>query len=152
MPASSFKTYLDAELARELARAARAQGRSESSLIAEAVRASLARGSEGVARAEVETQTRRLNRIEARLDTLFRDQALLRESLLLFVRVWLEHNPPLEETIADHAAMSAEARFERFLDLAAQALARGGAERLQSPGHAGRGARREDAIEAEALS
>jgi hypothetical protein len=130
--ANGIKTYLDADLAREVARIARAQGRSESSFIADAVRATLAKGSEAVVRAAAETQTRRLNRIEARMDKLFRDQALMKESLLLFVRVWLEHNPPLDETIADSAAMSAEVRFERFLDLAAQTLVRGGAERLHA--------------------
>jgi len=130
MSAIAIKTYLEADVAREVARIARAQGRSESSLIADAVRATLAKGSEAVARAAAETQARRLNRIEQRLDKLFRDQALMKESLLLFVRVWLEHNPMLEDAVADSAAASAEARFERFLDLAAQTLARGGAERL----------------------
>ncbi len=132
MSSIAIKTYLEADVAREVARIARAQGRSESSLIADAVRATLAKGSEAVARAAAETQARRLNRIEQRLDKLFRDQALMKESLLLFVRVWLEHNPPLEDAVADSAAASAEARFERFLDLAAQTLARGGAERLHA--------------------
>lgn len=124
---NGIRTYLEPEIAREVARIAHAQGRSESSFIADAVRATLARGSDSVARAAAESQTRRLNRIEARLDKLFRDQALMKESLLLFVRVWLEHNPPLDDARADLAAASAEARFERFLDLAAQTLARGGA-------------------------
>lgn len=132
MSATGIRTYLEPDIAREVARIARAQGRSESSFIADAVRATLAKGSEAVARAAAETQGRRLNRIEARIDKLFRDQALMKESLLLFVRVWLEHNPPLDESIADAAAASAEARFERFLDLAAQTLARGGAERLHA--------------------
>jgi hypothetical protein len=146
--ANGIKTYLEAEVAREVARIARAQGRSESSLIADAVRATLAKGSDAVARAAAESQTRRLNRIEARLDKLFRDQALMKESLLLFVRVWLEHNPPLDDAIADSAAASAEARFERFLDLASQTLARGGAERLNAATYADQ----EELLEAEALA
>lgn len=137
MSSIAIKTYLEADVAREVARIARAQGRSESSLIADAVRATLAKGSEAVARAAAETQGRRLNRIEQRLDKLFRDQVLMKESLLLFVRVWLEHNPPLEDAVADSAAASAEARFERFLDLAAQTLARGGSERPQEPIYGG---------------
>jgi predicted transcriptional regulator len=140
MSATGIRTYLEPDIAREVARIARAQGRSESSFIADAVRATLAKGSEAVARAAAETQGRRLNRIEARIDKLFRDQALMKESLLLFVRVWLEHNPPLEDSIADSAAASAEARFERFLDLAAQTLARGGAERLHATEFADRDA------------
>jgi hypothetical protein len=147
MSATGIRTYLEPDIAREVARIARAQGRSESSFIADAVRAVLAKGSEAVARAAAETQGRRLNRIEARIDKLFRDQALMKESLLLFVRVWLEHNPPLDDTIADSAAASAEARFERFLDLAAQTLARGGAERLRATEFADR-----DAQDAEALA
>ena len=146
MSSIAVKTYLDADVAREVARIARAQRRSESSLIADAVRATLAKGSEAVARAAAETQARRLNRIEARIDKLFRDQALTKESLLLFVRVWLEHNPPLDDAVADFAAASAVARFERFLDLAAQTLARGGAERL----HAAISADHEEPVDAEA--
>jgi predicted transcriptional regulator len=80
MSATGIRTYLEPDIAREVARIARAQGRSESSFIADAVRATLAKGSEAVARASAETQGRRLNRIEARIDRLFRDQALMKES------------------------------------------------------------------------
>ena len=53
------------------------------------------------------------------------DQALVKETLFVFVRVWLEHNPPIDEALEDSAAASAEARFERFLQMVANAL-RGG--------------------------
>ena len=54
------------------------------------------------------------------------DQAMMKECLLLFVRVWLEYNPPLDEEIADSAAASAAARFERFLDILMKNLSPGG--------------------------
>jgi hypothetical protein len=38
------------------------------------------------------------------------------------VRVWLEHNPPIEEHLEDSAAASAAARFERFLDFIANSI------------------------------
>lgn len=126
MTTTAIKTYLEPEVAREVARLARKQGRSESSIIADAVRSRLIAGDEGVTRAAGETQRRQLNRLEARMEKILRDQALMKECVLLFVRVWLEHNPPFDEEIAESAAASAEARFERFLDLVMKSL---------SPGH-----------------
>lgn len=126
MSTTAIKTYLEPELAREVARQARAQGRSESSIIADAVRLRLAAQSEGATQAVKETQRRQLNRLELRMEKILRDQAMMKECLLLFVRVWLEYNPPLDEEIADSAAASAAARFERFLDILLKNL---------SPGH-----------------
>lgn len=125
MSSNAIKTYLDADLAREIARMARAQGRSESAIIADAVRARLSSMSEGVSKAAGETQKRQLHRIEARLEKIVRDQAVLKECVLLFVRVWLEHNPPIDDALADSVAASAEARFERFLDLLMRGLTPG---------------------------
>ncbi len=124
MGSKARRTFLDTELADEITRRAKAQGRSESSLIADAVRLLLSAGSELPKRAEAMTEKRQLNRIETRLDTLFRDQAMMREVLLVFVRIWLEHNPPLDEESADSAALSAEGRFSGFLNLVAQEYAR----------------------------
>jgi hypothetical protein len=41
------------------------------------------------------------------------------------VRVWLEHSPPLDPAHEDSAAASAEARFDRFLDLVTRGLTSG---------------------------
>ncbi len=125
MTTTAIKTYLEPDLAREVSRLARAQGRSESSIIADAVRSRLASQSEGATRAAGETQKRQLNRVEARLDKMVRDQAVMKECVLLFVRVWLEHNPPIDDELAESAAASAEARFERFLDLVMKGLSHG---------------------------
>lgn len=125
MATTGIKTYLDADLARAVARMARAQGRSESAVIADAVRARLGDASPSVTRAGGETQKRQLNRLEARLDKVVSDQAVMKEAVLVFVRVWLEHNPPIDDALAESAAASAEARFERFLDLVMKALTPG---------------------------
>jgi hypothetical protein len=125
MNLTGIRTYLEPDLAREVSRAARAQGRSESSLIAEVLRARFAADSPGAATTSAEAQKRQLNRLETRFDKLQRDQALMKETLFVFVRVWLEHNPPIDDAIVESIAASAEARFERFLDLVAQGLSPG---------------------------
>lgn len=137
MATTGIRTYLPLELAKELARLARAQGRSESSVIAEAVAAKIA-GHAASPHAS-ETQKRQLNRLEARFEKLMRDQTMLKEALLVFVRVWLEHNPPLDDELAESLAASAENRFERFLDLVLAGLRPGrsiGAEVFDPANHA----------------
>jgi hypothetical protein len=58
---------------------------------------------------------------------------MTKETLLLFVRVWLEHNPPLDEHLEESAAASAAARFERFLDYVANSIDSGRSLALFSP-------------------
>ncbi len=122
MPNKPVRAYIEAELAETIAQQALAQGRSGSSIISEAVRAHFAARSEDVAQVQTETVRRQLNRIEARLDKLLWEQAQTKECLLLFIRVWLEHKPPLDDDLEESAAISAEARFERFLDLLSRHL------------------------------
>lgn len=126
MSRAPMKTYLDANLAQAVARLAASQNRSESAVIADAVRARFASASDASMKADGETQKRQLNRLEARFDKLLWEVAQLKQALFLFVRVWLEHNPPLDADVEEGAAASAEARFERFLDLLT--------ERLTTPG------------------
>lgn len=118
MTGSATSVYLPGELRAKVMRAASAQGRSASSVIVDAVRTRLARGEEG---ADAVT-LRHIARLEMRIDKAVRDAMLVKETLLLFVRVWLEHNPPIDEHLADSAAASASARFERFLDLVAASI------------------------------
>lgn len=117
MSAVPMKTYLDPELARVVARTAAAQGRSDSAVIADAIRSRFAADSPNAVSAQESTVKRQLGRIEQRLDKVIWEQAQAKACLLLFIRVWLEHNPPLDAEIEDSAAASAEARFARFLDL-----------------------------------
>lgn len=114
MSTTGIRAYFENTLAREIARMARVQGRSESSIIVEAVRVYLSARSEGALVAAGETQKRQLNRIEARIDQLFADQARIDKAIYSFVRLWLEHNPPLPEDYAESAAASASARLEHF--------------------------------------
>lgn len=118
MTGSATSVYLPSELRSKVLRAADAQGRSASSIIVEAVRAKLARGEEGADPVTL----RHIARLETRIDKTVRDGMLIKETLLLLVRVWLEHNPPIDEHLADSAAASAAARFERFLDLVAASI------------------------------
>lgn len=127
MSRAPMKTYLDEGLAAAVSRLAAVQNRSESAIIADAVRARFANASDAAGKADVETQKRQLNRLEARFDKLIWDLTQTKQAMLLFVRVWLEHNPPLDPEIEDSAGASAEARFERFLDLLSQRLIAPGA-------------------------
>lgn len=124
MSRAPMKTYLDANLAQAVTRLAASQNRSESAVIADAVAARFANASNAAGEAGAATQKRQLNRLEARFDKLVWEVTQTKQAMLLFVRVWLEHNPPLDPEIEDSAAASAEARFERFLDLLTDRLTR----------------------------
>jgi predicted transcriptional regulator len=120
MARKGITVYLPPDLEAKVERLAYDQHRSESSVIAEAVRARLGpRNGEAMTDS---TEQRHLTRIDARLDKVIGEALVLKETLLLFVRVWLEHNPPLDEDQEEAAAASAEARFERFLHFVAEAL------------------------------
>jgi hypothetical protein len=113
MPAKGVTVYLPADLQAELLKATKTKHLSASGLIAEAVKRHFKAHPDGVS----EGATRQLARVEARIDKLMRDNATLKEALLLFVRIWLEYTPPLAPDEEDDAAALAEQRFERFLDL-----------------------------------
>jgi hypothetical protein len=51
-----------------------------------------------------------------------RDHLFMKEVLLLFIRVWLEHTPPVDVEFEESAAESAALRFERFLDYVVRAV------------------------------
>jgi predicted transcriptional regulator len=118
MAGSPTSVYLPADLRDKVVRLADAQNRSASSVIVEAVRFKLARKEE----ANDGGAVHRIARLEQRLDKAIRDGIMIKESVLLFIRVWLEHNPPLDEHIEESAAASAAARFERFLDYVANGI------------------------------
>lgn len=116
---------LDAELAWAVARYARSVGRPQSRVIAEMVRERLSGDAPGVAAATQSSLARRLNRMESRLARIEQDCRRMNECVLVFVRVWLEHNPPLDEDLADSLAASAKARFGRYVDLVLRGVAPG---------------------------
>ena len=102
----------------EITKAARSRKLSASGLIALAVKHHFSMHENGVP----EGATRQLTRIEQRLDKITRDNAAIKEALLLFVRIWLEYTPPLQDDEEEAAAALAETRFERFLDLVRDGL------------------------------
>jgi predicted transcriptional regulator len=121
MPRSGITVYLPPELEERIAGLARERHCSESSLIADAVKARFdKRTLESASTAE-----RERFRTDARLDKAIGEALIVKEVLLLFVRVWLEHNPPIDPSLEESAAASADARFERFLDFVAQGLSPG---------------------------
>ena len=124
MATRKLTVYLPPTLDEKVRKAAREQHRSESSVILEAVKMRLERGD--ITNAVIEESARRqLSRVDARLEKVIGEGLILKEIVLLFIRVWLEHNPPIEEHLEESAAASAEARFERFLDFVAQQLSPG---------------------------
>lgn len=111
--------YLEDDLARALDVDARLRGLPVTRAAADAMRRIyLDEKDEAVA----DTVKMRLDRVEKREVVRARELAIVKETLLLFIRVWLEHNPaPDEETLpATHAL--AERRFQSFLDLLAESL------------------------------
>ena len=121
MPRSGITVYLPPELEERIAGLAKERHCSESSLIADAVKARFDKRTLETA----STGERERFRTDARLDKAIREALILKEVLLLFVRVWLEHNPPIDPSLEESAAASADARFERFLDFVAQGLSPG---------------------------
>jgi hypothetical protein len=117
MGGAATSVYLPGDLRAKVDRIAGAQGRSASSVIVEAVRLRIAPKDD-----PAPVSLGQITRLEARIDKAIRDGAMIKETLLLFVRVWLEHNPPLDEHLEESAAASASARFERFLDYVANSI------------------------------
>jgi hypothetical protein len=58
----------------------------------------------------------RLDRLDKRDHTSARELALLKEMVLLFVRVWFEYAGPLNDDDPD-ASANAEIRFQGFLEM-----------------------------------
>jgi hypothetical protein len=138
MALNKITVYLSDEAEAKIKNVARARKMSISHLIAASVDQQIAQNPNVVPEGIV----RQMARIEARLDKSIRDTAMLKEVMLLFVRVWLEYTPPLAEAEEDDAAALAELRFERFLDHIRDAMAPGksmGAG-LDSASHPGPGA------------
>ncbi len=121
MPRSGITVYLPPELEERIAGLAKERHCSESSLIADAVKGRFDKRTLETANAAERARFR----ADARLDKVIGEALILKEVLLLFVRVWLEHNPPIDPGLEESAAASADARFERFLDFVAQGLSPG---------------------------
>ena len=129
-----LRTYVEPELARKVSKMAQRQGRSESAFVAAALRAYVAAGAEGPARAAEDSQKRQLGRIEDEVNKVMPELETQKELLLTFVKVWLEHNPPLDPALEASLSASADARLERFLDIASITQSQGGLAHLHALG------------------
>jgi len=118
-PRKKLTIYLEDDLARALDVDARLRGLPVTRAAADAMRRIYLDEKDA---AVADTVKMRLDRVEKREVIRARELAIVKETLLLFIRVWLEHNPaPDEETLpATHAL--AERRFQSFLDLLAESL------------------------------
>jgi hypothetical protein len=125
MAQRSIKATIPEEIAVTMERLAKDQGRSLASLVAEAVQSRFGAQTAKAQAAAADTTRRQLNRLEARLDALVAEKAILKECLLAYIRVWLEHNPELPDEATESVAASADARFDRFLDFVVEGLAPG---------------------------
>ncbi|MEQ1818592.1 MAG: hypothetical protein ABL871_08275 [Terricaulis sp.] len=118
-PKKKLTIYLEDDLARALDVDARLRGLPVTRAVADAMRRIYLDEKDS---AVADTVKMRLDRVEKREVVRAREIAIVKETLLLFIRVWLEHNAaPDEETLpAAHAI--AERRFQSFLDLLAESL------------------------------
>ena len=121
MVRNGITVYLPRELELRVTNAAREEARSESSVITKAVRMHFNRRNNPTSSSDA-SHSHLMARMDARFDKAIGEALILKEAVLLFIRVWLEHNPPIDEAQEDAAAASAEARFERFLGLVRDGL------------------------------
>lgn len=114
--------YLDDELTEQLEALASKPGSSKSAIVADALRAYLARRG---AKELDDLLKVRLDRIGKQLSIIARDQQVLLESLALFIRYQLTVTAPLPE--ADQAAARAlgQERFQAFIDQVGRRIADG---------------------------
>lgn len=114
--------YLDDELTEQLEALAAKPGSSKSAIVADALRAYLARRA---ARELDDLLKVRLDRIGSQLNRIERDQQIVLESLALFIRYQLTVTAPLPE--ADQAAARAlgQERFQAFIDQVGRRIADG---------------------------
>ena len=118
MSRMGITVYLPPELESQVLRVAKARNLSASGIISNAVKTLFAENPNGVP----EGVTRQLARIESQLDKVMRDNAILKEALFFYVRVWLEYNPKLEPEEGETSANSDQARFELYLDYVRRGL------------------------------
>lgn len=114
--------YLSDAVDRQLALAARLPGASKSAITEAALAAFL---SADGPRTEEPALTRRLDRMSRQLARLDRDQAVVSETLALFVRYYLTVTPPMPATDQDTARALGKERFDYFVAQLGRRLAAG---------------------------
>lgn len=114
--------YLDDALTERLEALAAKPGSSKSAIVADALRAYLAR--RGASELD-EMLKVRLDRIGKQLNRVERDQQIVLETLALFIRYQLTVTPPLPEVDQAAARAIGQERFQHFIDQVGRRLAAG---------------------------
>lgn len=114
--------YLDDDLTAQLEALAAKPGSSKSAIVADALRAWLARRG---AREIDDALKIRLNRFSAQLNRIERDNQVLLETLALFIRYQLTVTAPLPEPDQATRAVGRD-RFQAFIDQVGRQIADGG--------------------------
>jgi hypothetical protein len=119
---SRLNVFLEPDHAKRLDELATMKRMSKSGIVAAALASYLS--PEGADRREVLT-ARRLDKLSHQFDRLERDQAILIETVALFVRHQLAVTVPIPEAHQDAARAQGRARFEQFIEQLARHLQRG---------------------------
>lgn len=114
--------YLDDELTEQLEALAAKPGASKSAIVADALRAYLAR--RGAKELEDLLKVR-LDRIGKQLNRIERDQQVVLESLALFIRYQLTVTAPLPKAEQEAARAVGQERFDSFVQQVGRRLAQG---------------------------
>jgi hypothetical protein len=117
-----LNVFLEPDHANRLDELATMKRMSKSGIVAAALASYLS--PEGADRREVLT-ARRLGQLSHQFERLERDQAILIETVALFVRHQLAVTSPIPEAHQDAARAQGRARFEQFIEQLARHLARG---------------------------
>jgi hypothetical protein len=108
--------HLDADVAAAIEAEGRRRGLNLSRAANDALRRVLI---DEVGQTLADTVKARLDRLDKRDHTRARELALLKEIVLLFVRMWLDYPGPLDDDDPD-ASANAEIRFQGFLEMLAE--------------------------------
>ncbi len=122
MKRSRLNVYLERAHEIRLTELAAAKRASKSSIIATALYAYLS--PEGNERRTTAT-AKRIERLSVQFERLERDQAILIETLALFIRHHLSITPAVPESHQDAARAQGRARFNQFIEQLARHLQRG---------------------------
>jgi hypothetical protein len=117
-----LNVFLERDHAARLDELAVMKRMSKSSVVAAALAAFLS--PDGADRREAAT-VRRLDKLTRQFERLERDQAILIETVALFVRHQLSVTTPIPEAHQDAARAQGKARFEQFIEQLARHLQRG---------------------------
>ncbi|MCW0399135.1 hypothetical protein NB688_002537 [Xanthomonas sacchari] len=114
--------FIQPEHAKRLDELAAKKGVSKSSIVAAALASWL---STDAGEQREAAMAKRLDRLSRQLERLERDQAILIETLALYVRYFLTVSTPLPEAHQEAARAQGRARFEQFVEQLARHLLRG---------------------------